>query len=164
VTFLRFLALVALALWIGGLAALGGVAAPAIFDVLEARQAIEGRELAGVVFGEIFSRFQHASWVLGGLLIVSLGARAALGPRPRQWGLRMWTVTAMVAASVGSALFIAPRIDAIRTSVSGPVAALSETDPRRVDFGRWHGISTGLMFATLVAGAWLLRAEMKDGH
>lgn len=163
-TFLRYVALAALALWIGGLAALGGVAAPAIFDVLEARHALEGRELAGQVFGEIFRRFQHASWVLGGLMLASLGARAALGPRPRQWGLRMWTVTAMVAASLGTAFFIAPRIDAIRTSVSGPVAALAESDPRRTEFGRLHGISTGLMFATLIAGAWLLRAEMKDGQ
>jgi len=164
VTLLRFVALATLALWVGGLAVLGGIAAPAIFDVLEARQALEGRELAGVIFGEVFARFQHASWVFGGLMLASLGARAALGPRPRHWGPRMWTVTAMVAASLAVTFVIAPRIEAIRTSVSGPVAALPDTDARRIDFGRWHGVSTGLMLATLVAGAWLLRAEMKDGQ
>jgi len=164
VTLLRFVAIAVLALWVGGLAALGGIVAPVLFEVLEARMALEGRELAGQVFGVIFQRFQHASWVFGGLLLASLGARAALGPRPRQWGLRMWTVIAMVAVSVAGVLFVAPRIDAIRTSVSGPVAALPESDLRRIEFGRWHGVSTGLMFATLVAGVWLLRAEMKDGH
>src|SRR4026209_1941046 len=43
---LRYAAVLALALWTGGLVVVGAVAAPAIFDVLGARGA-EGRGLAG---------------------------------------------------------------------------------------------------------------------
>ena len=117
-TFLRYLALIALALWIGGLVALGLVAAPQLFDVLEARQAAGGRELAGELFGSIFDRFQHVAWGLGGVLLASLGTRAALGPRPRRFAVRMWTVSAMLAASVVTSFVITPRIDTIRRETS----------------------------------------------
>ena len=53
---LRYAAVLALVVWIGGLVALGALAAPAAFDVLGARGA-EGRALAGSVVGETLRRF-----------------------------------------------------------------------------------------------------------
>ena len=73
---LRFVAVVALALWVGGLVALG-VAAPTLFQVLE-QHAPNGRELAGAAFGDVFARFQHVAWGLGTTLLASIGARAAV--------------------------------------------------------------------------------------
>ena len=58
---LRYLSLLILVLWIGGLAALGFVGASTIFSVLEARDPEGGRALAGLVFGAIFARFHHVS-------------------------------------------------------------------------------------------------------
>jgi hypothetical protein len=164
VTFLRYLALIALALWIGGLAALGLVAAPELFDVLEARHAAGGRELAGEIFGGIFTRFQYLVWGLGGVLLASLGTRAALGPRPRRFAVRMWTVSAMLAASVATTVVIAPRIDDIRREVTGPVALLSNDDARKVTFGQLHAVSNGLMLLTMLAGVGLIWVEMRDSH
>ena len=63
---LRLASLVVLAIWVGGLAALGFVAAPVIFSTLEAQDPAGGRALAGLVFGAVFRRFQHVAWVLGG--------------------------------------------------------------------------------------------------
>jgi Domain of unknown function (DUF4149) len=161
---LRFAALVLLALWIGGLAVLGGVGAPVIFSVLEAHDPTAGRTLAGLVFGAVFDRFQHVAWIVGALLLIVLGVRAALGPRPRRLAWRVWTVVAMLAMSVVTSLVLAPRIDRIRESVTGTVAALPDTDARKVEFGRLHGASTGLMLVTLLAGLGLMWAEVRDGR
>lgn len=160
---LRYLSLLILVLWIGGLAALGFVGASTIFNVLEARDPEGGRALAGFVFGAIFARFHHVSWVLGGLLLGLLGARAALGPRPRRLGLRMWTAATMLAMSLIAGLWIAPRIDALRAATPGPIASLPDGDASKAEFSRLHGTSTALMIATLVAGAGLVWMEMKDG-
>src|SRR5262245_17067612 len=109
-TFLRFLAIIVLALWIGGLVTLGGIVAPTIFSVLQAQDPATGRDLAAAAFGAIFDRFQHSSWIACLVLLLSLIGRAALGPRPRRFGLRMWIAAAMLGASVASVFIVAPRI------------------------------------------------------
>ncbi len=161
---LRFVAVIALAAWVGGLTALGAVGAPAIFDVLEARDPAGGRELAAQLFGTIFERFQYVSWGLALVVLISLGARAALGPRPRRFAIRMWVAAAMLATSLTIGLWAAPRIDAIRTSVDGSVAALPDTDARKIEFGRLHGLSSGSMIAIVLAGAGLIWLEISDPH
>ena len=62
---LRFAALLALVVWVGGLIALGAVAAPAVFDVVAARQLPDGRLLAGAIFGEILRRFTASATSAG---------------------------------------------------------------------------------------------------
>jgi len=163
-SFLRLAGVVALAFWIGGLAALGASVAPALFDVLAAHDPTTGREMAGMLFGVVFERFQYAAWGAGAVVLLSLGLRAALGPRPRRFGVRLWVAALMVSASVSTVFLVAPRIDAIRSSVTGPVASLPDTDPRRIEFGRWHGLSSALMLLTIVAGTGLLWAELSDQH
>lgn len=161
---LRFASLLVLAAWTGGLAVLGAVGAPTIFEVLEARDPVGGRVVAGELFGAIFQQFQYLAWVLGALLLILLVLRAVLGPRPRPFAARVTVVTMMLGISLVSALLIAPRIDAIRTATHGAVAALPDTDPDKQAFGRLHGWSSGLMGLTLLGGIWLIWAEMKDGH
>lgn len=161
---LRFGSLLVLALWVGGLAVLGGLGAPTIFAVLEAHDPAAGRTIAGLVFGAVFQRFQQLTWILGGLLVVMLVVRAALGPRPRRLGIRMWTVAGMLAMSLVTGLVLAPRITAIRDATAGTIANLPDTDPRKTEVGRLHAISNALALLTLVAGIGLIWTEMKDGH
>lgn len=161
-TFLRFIAFVALAFWVGGLVALGLFAAPSLFVTLQAHDPAAGRELAGAAFGAIFQRFQYFALGAGVLLLVSIGFRAALGPRPRHFKARMLVAAVMLASSAATAFLIAPRIDKIRASTSGAVANLPEQDPQRVAFGRLHGASSGLMLLTIVAGLGLFWKEASD--
>ena len=159
---LRLVSLLILAVWVGGAAVLGSVAAPAIFAVLEARDPEAGRTLAGLLFGEVLARFHQLSWLLGGLFLAVMGIRAALGPRPRKLSLRLWTAAAMLAASLTTALYITPRIDDLRKGTSGTIAALPDGDSRKIQFGRLHGLSNVLMMFSIAAGIGLIYAEMKD--
>jgi len=159
---LRFLAVVLLAMWIGGLATLG-LGAPVIFSALEAHDPAAGRTLAGIAFGAIFARFELITLVLGLILIVLLGVRAAAGLKPRRPGWRVGTLAAMVAATAITAFVITPRIDQLRESTSGAIADLADSDARKIEFGRLHGASGALMSATLIAGLGLVWAELQDG-
>jgi len=160
--FLRYVALLALAVWAGGLVALGGIGAPTLFALLEAQDPMAGRETAGWLFGAIFARFQYVAIGAGVVLLGSLGARAALGPRPRRLAVRIWAVSAMLAMSAVTTFVIAPRIDAIRKDVHAPIASLPERDPRRVTFAELHGASNILMLITLLAAGGLVWAETTD--
>ena len=163
-TLLRFVAVLALAVWVGGLVTLGVLTAPVLFTVLESRDALAGREMAGLLFGSIFREFQFLSWAMGGVLLTSLGLRAALGPRPSRMALRIWTSVAMLAMSAVTTYVIIPRIDAIRTNTPGPIAALAAEDPVRAEFGRLHGISNILALVTVVGGLGLIWVELRDQH
>lgn len=159
---LRVASLWLLAIWVGGLAVLGLVAAPAIFATLQAQDPSAGRTTAALVFGAVFERFQYVALGLGTLVAVLLVVRALLGPRPVRFAWRLWTVVGLVAIAAGTAFIITPRIDQIRRDTPGPIAALSDTDPRKAEFGRLHGLSTALMGLTLVAGAGLIGIETQD--
>jgi hypothetical protein len=159
---LRFLSLTTLAVWVGGLGILGGIAAPVMFATLQEHDPVGGRETAGVVFGVIFQHFQSASWICGGILLILLGVRTALGPRPRRLSIRIWTLIAMLAISIGTSVYLVPRIDRIREGAAGTIASLPAEDPRRVEFGRLHGLSNGLMLLTLAGGLLLLWLEARD--
>jgi hypothetical protein len=158
----RFASLLLLALWIGGLAVLGGVTAPALFDTLQAQDPATGRALAGTLFGAVLLRFHHWSWLAGGALLVLIGIRAALGPPPRHFKIQMMVVAAMLALSAYSALVISPSIDEIRRTAAGTIQSLPDGDPAKVRFGRLHGLSNVMMLVTLVAGVWLFRIESSD--
>lgn len=161
---LRFFSILVLAIWVGGLIVLGALAAPTIFSVLATHDPGGGRVLGGTLFGAIFTRFQHLALALGVTMLALLAARAALGPRPRRMAVRMWTVAAMLTMSLATGILLTTRIDAIRDETAGAVADLPDTDPRKIEFGRLHGASNGLMLLTLVAGLGLLWAETRDGH
>ena len=51
--FLRYLYILALVVWLGGIVVAGAIVAPSIFGVLQEWNPIEGRVLAGRVFGEV---------------------------------------------------------------------------------------------------------------
>lgn len=160
---LRFLAVVVLSVWVGGLAVLG-IAAPVLFTTLQARDPIAGRELAGLAFGAVFKYFQTAAIICGAVLLALLAIRAALGPRPRRLAARLWTVIAMLAVSIVTTVSVIPQIDRLRSSAHGSIAALPADDPTRTAFNRLHGLSNGLMLVTLGAGLALLWFESTDTH
>jgi hypothetical protein len=159
---LRYAALVAAALWVGGLIVLGAVAAPAIFDTVAARGVSDGRALAGAVFGEAFRRFHHVAYGCGAVIISTLLARAALGPRPLHFAMRLGIVTVMLGASLYSGMVLSSRIEQLRADAGGAPSSLAEGDARRTAFGRLHALSTILQLVPLAGGLVLLFRELTD--
>ena len=159
---LRYAALLMIVVWVGGLLALGAIAAPATFDVLASRQDPDGRLLAGVVFGEILRRFHVVSYVAGTLLLGTLVLRRILGPRPRRFAWRAGIAALMLAAAAYSGLVISSRIATLRHEMGAAPSSLPEGDPRRVEFGRLHALSTAVQLVPLLGGLMLMYWEIKE--
>jgi len=157
---LRFAGLLAVAVWFGGLLALGAIAAPVAFEVLGRSEG--GPALAGAVVGELLRRFHLVSYACGGVLIASLIARAVLGPRPRRFGVRTGIAAVMLAAAVYSGMVVTGRIERLRREIGAAPSSLSEMDARRIAFGRLHRQSTALQMVPLLGGLVLLIAELND--
>jgi len=158
---LRYAAVLALALWTGGLVVVGAVAAPSIFDVLGAR-GTEGRVLAGAVVGALLERFTVIAYGCAAVVLLSLAVRAVLGPRPRRFAYRVGGLLLMTAATVYAGAVVAPQIAALQQATGTAPSALAQTDPRRVEFGRLHGTSVSLQLVPLLGGLALLFWELKD--
>ena len=150
------------ALWVGGLAALGAIAAPQAFAVLEQHDPIAGRTLAGQLFGAILWKAQLYLWVIGALQGLLLGARAALGPRPRGFKWQLAVLALMLAVSSYSAVVIKPRIDHIRDTTPQTMASLPADNPIRREFGMLHGLSNALMLVTFGGALFMLWADTKE--
>jgi hypothetical protein len=159
---LRFVALLALVVWVGGLLALGAIAAPSIFAVLAIAQPDGGRLLAGALFGEILRRFHMVSYGAGALLLGTILLRRVLGPAPRRFAWRAGIATVMLAASAYSGLVVASRIEALQSAIGAAPSSLPAGDARRVEFGRLHGLSTALELIPVLGGLALIFWEMKE--
>lgn len=161
---LRFATVLAIAVWIGGLIVLGGIAAPAIFDVVSLRQVPDGRMLSGAIFGDVLRRFDLVSYACGALILATLAVRAVLGPRPRRFSLRVGIAVLMLGASMYSGMVLSSRIAAVQQEIGAGVApsSLPSGDPRRVAFGRLHGQSTLIQIVPILGGLALMFFELRD--
>src|SRR5262245_5182421 len=111
---LRYVYVLALVVWLGGMVVLGAVVAPAIFQTLQASVPATGRELGGAVFTVILERFHYIAYASGALLLVTLAAMALLGPRPRGLAVRAALVAAMLAVALYSGAVVLRNADGIR--------------------------------------------------
>lgn len=159
---LRYLYVLALVLWLGGMSVAGLVVAPTTFGVLEAWNPSTGRVLAGSVFGAVLARMTTIAYIAGAVMIVVLTVQRLLGPRPRAYGIRAGLIGTMLALTMYSGLVAAPRIDELQRQVSGPMHTLADDDPRRTEFDHLHRLSTALVTATLVGGLVLLGWETRE--
>jgi uncharacterized membrane protein len=159
---LRYVSLLALVVWVGGLVALAAIAAPATFDVMAARQIPDGRVLAGAVFGEVLRRFFVASSIAAAVVLASLTLRRILGPKPRHFGLRAGILFAMIAAAVYAGVVVSARIAGLQASMTVAPSSLPPSDPRRIEFGRLHATSTALQLVPLVGGLALIFWELRE--
>jgi hypothetical protein len=83
---LRYLYVLALAVWLGG---------AVVLSVLTEDVYAAGPHL----FGAAPVRFQHIGYLCGAVLGATLAAMALLGPRPRGFAYRLILVAAMLAAT-----------------------------------------------------------------
>ena len=159
---LRYLYVVALVLWVGGLVVAGALVAPSVFSVLQAWDASEGRVLAGRVFGEVLLRLTWLSYAMGGIMFIALTLHRLLGARPVRYGIRVAIMGVMLVMMMVTGFWLIPQVDAIQADVKGPVAELPDTDPRRMEFNRLHGLSNILFSITAIGGLVLCWWETRE--
>ena len=159
---LRYVYILALVVWLGGMVVLGAIVAPATFQVLQANAPATGRELGGAVFTVILERFHYVAYASGGLLLVTLAAMALLGPRPSGLAVRAALVTAMLAVALYSGVVVLRNAEGIRREVGGLPSQLAASDARRIRFDELHVLSTRLMMVNLVGALALLFWEARE--
>ena len=159
---LRYLYVVALVLWVGGLIVAGAIVAPSVFGVLQAWNASEGRVLAGQVFGEVLLRLTWLSYAMGVIMFVTLTLHRLLGARPLRYGVRVGIMAVMLVMMLAMGFYIIPQVNAIQAQVAGPVSALPESDARRVEFDKLHGLSNILFSITAIGGLALCFWESRE--
>lgn len=159
---LRYLYVVALVLWVGGLVVAGALVAPSVFGVLQAWNESQGRVLAGQVFGEVLVRLTWLSYAMGAVMFITLTLHRLLGARPVKYGIRVGIMAVMLVMMMITGFYLIPQVDAIQAQVSGPVSELPDTDPRRVEFNRLHGLSNILFSITAIGGLALCWWEARE--
>jgi hypothetical protein len=159
---LRYLYVVALVLWVGGLIVAGALVAPSVFGVLQAWQAAEGRVLAGQVFGEVLLRLTWLSYAMGGIMFITLTLHRLLGARPVKYGIRVGIMGVMLTMMMVTGFYLIPGVNAIQADVKGPVAELPDADPRRLEFDRLHGLSNAFFAITAIGGLALCWWEARE--
>ena len=159
---LRYVYVLALVVWLGGMVVLGALVAPTTFEVLQTREPTEGRALAGDVFGRTIARFHYVEYAAGTLLVVTLVAMRLLGPRPPAFGARAVIAGAMLAMALYSGLVVLRRIDAVQQDTDGLASRLPASDARRIRFDELHQLSTRLMLVTMAGALVLLYWEARE--
>jgi len=144
--FLRFVMLLALVVWIGGIIFFAFVLAPTVFSVLPTRH------LAGQVVNRSLHLLHWIGVVSG---IVFLAASMAWSAATSGWAhplaLRHLLVCLMIALTLTSLFVVSARMETLRAGM-GVIDDISPTDARRLEFNRLHGWSTRLEVAVLVLG------------
>ena len=159
---LRYVYVLALVVWLGGMLLLGALVAPTTFEVLQASAGQQGRELAGMLFGLLLSRFHYVAYAAGVLLLVMLSAMRVLGPRPAHGGLRALIIAMMLAVAIYSGTVVLRQIDAVQAASGGLPSRLPEGDARRVRFDALHLLSTRLMMFNIAGALVLLYWEARE--
>jgi uncharacterized membrane protein len=143
---LRFLMLLSLVVWIGGLIFFAFVLAPTAFQVLP------NTHLAGNVVGRSLGKL-HGLAIISGIvfLITSLLYSRFTEGTAHVFAFRHLLIMVMLTLTLLSQFWIIPRMDSLRASV-GDFAAVPLDNPARVQFDALHVWSTRVEGAVLVLG------------
>lgn len=146
-----------LGFWLGAATLFAAVVAPTLFAVLPTRT------LAGLVVGRVLPVIFYAG------IVVALVEAVVELRGPHHVG-RLSTDVVMLLTCGVAQFVLSPRIERLRAAIAGPIEQLDSSDPRRLEFGRLHAVSVGLlgvaMIAALVAVIALARTMLaaRDGR
>jgi len=143
---LRFLMVLSLVVWVGGLIFFAFVLAPTAFQVLP------NTHLAGNVVGRALGKLHWIAIASGVVfLLTSLLYSYLTAGTAHVFAMRHVLICLMLGLTLLSQFWIIPRMDTLRASV-GDFAAVPLTDPARIQFDALHVWSTRVEGAVLLLG------------
>ncbi len=134
------LAAILLVAWVGGLWAIGGIAAPTLFGQ------ISDRQLAGNVAGEMFRWVGWVGIVAGGYLLIYRLGRDSFQALKQAY---FWIVLTMLLLVIGQKFGIQPVMQALKDQAM-PQAVMESVFRDR--FATWHGVSSAVYLLECVLG------------
>jgi hypothetical protein len=144
--FLRFLMLLALIVWIGGIIFFSFVEAPTLFMVLPTTR------MAGDVVSASLGKLHWIGLIAGAIfLICSLIYDQIKHGRPRAFAASNIFVLLMLLLTAYSQFSITPRMRDLRADMQA-ATNLPASDPRRLEFDRLHAWSTRVEGTVLFLG------------
>ena len=146
--FLRFLMLLALVIWIGGLIFFAFVVAPTVF----APGLLPSRHLAGEIVARSLGAL-HWMGIVSGLvfLAASMFYNRITGGNTRPLAGRHLPIVLMLALTLISQFAVSPKMHALRAE-AGVMDSLPPDSPARMDFDRLHVWSEKLEEGVLLLG------------
>jgi uncharacterized membrane protein len=145
-SFLRFLMLLALIVWIGGIIFFAFVEAPTLFLVLPTTR------MAGDVVSVSLTKLHWMGLISGAIfLICSLVYNQLKHARPKPFAASHIFIVLMLALTSISQFAITPRMRELRTNLQSS-QNLAWNDPHRLEFDRLHEWSTRLEGGVLLLG------------
>lgn len=145
-SFLRYLMLLSLVVWVGGLIFFAFVLAPTAFQVLP------NTHLAGNVVGRALGKLHWLAIISGIVFLISSLIYSRMNEGTAHiFAMRHVLICVMLALTLFSQFWIIPRMDSLRASV-GDFAAVPLTNPARVQFDALHVWSTRVEGAVLLLG------------
>jgi putative copper export protein len=143
---LRFLMLLSLVVWLGGITFFAFVLAPTVFAVLPTR------ELAGAVVNRTLPVLHWMGVVSGiGFLATSMGYATMTTGSPQALAPKHILVVVMLVLTLVSMFVVSSRMMALRAEM-GVIDTVPQDDPRRVEFNRLHHWSTRLEGSVYLIG------------
>lgn len=128
---------VLLTLWVGGLWAIGYIAAPTLFAVLEDRQ------LAGALAGQMFHIISYIGLVCGVLLLLSVLKRVGI-----HW--RAWVLVVMLVLVATGEFVLQPMMESLK------LQGLIEGSEAKKQFGMLHGFASTIYLVESLLGLTLV--------
>lgn len=148
--FLKFLMLLSLALWIGGIVYFGAIVAPAVFAVLPTH------DLAGKVVTRTLANLHLIGIICGVVFLICSMVYAYFAKGSAQlFAPRHIAVVAMIALTFIAQNAVGAKMNRLKDQM-GVIDNVPLTDPHRVEFNRLHVWSTRLEGCILVLGLGVL--------
>ena len=148
-SFLRFVMVLSLVVWIGGLIFFAFVLAPTAFTI---PAVLPDTHLAGNVVGRALGKLHWIAIVSGIVfLIASIFYCRLTDGTAHLFATRNVLIVLMLALTLFSQFWIIPRMDSLRNSV-GDFAQVTIDNPARVQFDALHVWSTRVEVAILLLG------------
>jgi hypothetical protein len=153
-SFLRYIKLLSLGLWVGSFFFFAVVVAPALFTILPSRQ------LAGMVVTRSLNNLHWIGMACGLIFLLCSVLLALLHGGSAPFHPRDLLLVAMMTITLSAHYGIERHMNTLRTEM-GFIDQVPHDDPRRVEFNRMHVWSTRMESSVFVLGLVLFFLEVR---